>query len=285
MRIGLFGASSLIAQDLSIALEAVGCEVIGFSSRSTSENSFRQYSDFGKLEDLEVVINLIGGHKKNHPVSDFKTIAVLDNLACEWSVSRNRPYIFLSSGAVFGPHRTAAVTSDQTPTFRRDFDSYAREKYRSEQKHAALRSHGGRVHDLRIFSYASHKFIQEGNYFLSSILHAIRTSSVFEVNGQDFVRDYIGASELTQAVLACIDSCEGQVSNLFSGEPTTRSQILDFCSKDLGLDVELRASSVCENKIAEIYCAEPFNSLRLYSPRKSLDVVRESFLSSPVTKQ
>lgn len=252
--------------------------VIGFTSQSPSKTIMTQYSDLAKHGDISVLINLIGGHSRNYPLSDFSRIEELDDIGCTWSVSHDKPYIYLSSGSVFGTNLSSPIMSDCVPKFRSDLDHYAQSKIIAEQKHADLRSRGGKIHDLRIFSFAGPRFIKSGNYFLSALVDAVKNQALFRVIGTDFVRDYIGSKELAQAVSSCIASNVGLTSNLHSSEPTTRSQILEFFIEDLNLRCEFGARNLAEAEFTELYYSSPSELLQGYLPRRSLDVIRESVL-------
>jgi hypothetical protein len=280
LRIGLFGASGLVAQDLTLELEGLGYEVVGFSSKPSSKTSWNQYSELKQDEDLDVLVNLIGGHHKNSPGADLGGVAELDAFGCDWSVSCNRPYVYLSSGVVFGSNLSSAVSDDSPLTIGNDLDPYAQSKIGAELRHALLRSRGSKIFDLRIFSYAGPKFLKHGNYFLSALRTAVKSERVFLVKGADFIRDYIGPQELAQAIESTASSEVGFSANLFSDEPVSRTQILDYFVQDLGLRVDFGAPRLQIEESTEFYYSQPSKYLKNYVPRKSLNSIKQALKSA-----
>jgi dTDP-4-dehydrorhamnose reductase len=103
MRIGLLGGSGLIGQDLSEIAEIFGIEVEVFSRNEGSLGHAREYSLLSASDDLDAIVNLVGGHKQRDFGYGSEFQLHIDDLVCEWSRRLDRPFIFMSSGSVFDP--------------------------------------------------------------------------------------------------------------------------------------------------------------------------------------
>jgi nucleoside-diphosphate-sugar epimerase len=272
-KIGILGATGLIAQELIRELVFLGYDVTKFSRTQSSSLGLHPYDQLLEHNDLGAIVNLVGGHSKNSETAKLEQVHTIDELACEWSQTSARPYVYISSGAVFGSGHLQPVSVDSPFGLETTMDPYAQGKFNAEQRHSAIRTKGGRVSDLRMFSYAGPSFIQDGRYFLSSVLKAAVGKDVFYAEGSEFVRDYIGARELSSAILNVLKLEEGIRFNLYSEQSVTRKQILEFFKKRLDLSFVLHP----EEEI-EFYCSQVSNLLPDYKPRKSLDVISDSIL-------
>lgn len=274
-KIGILGATGLIAHELIRELIFLGYEVTKFSRTQSSRLGLHLYDQLLRHNDLDGIVNLVGGHSKNSDTAKLEQVQTIDELACEWSQTFGRPYVYISSGAVFGKGHLGPVSVDTPFGLGTTMDPYTQGKFNAEQRHSALRTNGVRVSDLRMFSYAGPSFIQDGRYFLSSVLKAAVGKDIFYAEGSEFVRDYIGARELSSAILNVLKLEEGIKFNLYSEQAATRKQILDFFKKRLDLNFVLNP----EEEI-EFYCSQVSNFLPDYRPRKSLDVISDSILSA-----
>lgn len=276
MKVGLFGSTGLIGQELTAELQGSGHEVVGFSRHPARGDGLVDYSHALEARDLSFVVNLIGGHERNpdHRGKDLKFD--LDALACEWSKTFDRPYIFISSGAVFGASSGRPFKNTSPHAIPPLGDSYAASKMLQEKSHIVLRGQGVKVSDLRIFSYAGPLFIRNGNYFLTELANATLANRVVEISGRDFVRDYIGARELAQVCLALGAGEEPKAFSLFSAEPVSKSQILDYFSDEMGLRYNWTQVGESSGGSIEHYCSEPFKEVNSYFPRKSIEAIAES---------
>lgn len=276
MKIGLFGSTGLIGLELKSHLKGLGHEVVPFSRIPNRKIGLVGYETLFGISDLSVIVNLIGGHAKNNPEVGQKYGIDLDALACEWSKANDRPYIYISSGAIFGHSFGKIVTSSSPFVMPPIGDSYTASKLLHEKRHSELRRQRVRVSDLRIFSYSGPLFIKKGNYFLSELMKAAHSGHVLEIVGQDFVRDYVGASELAQAILALSTGANPTAFNLFSAEPVRKSQILALFSERMGLSYVWSQSEKSAVDAVQHYLSEASQEIEQYNPRTSMETIRES---------
>jgi nucleoside-diphosphate-sugar epimerase len=273
--IGVLGATGLIAQELISDLVIQGYKVTKFSRVRSSGLGLHSYDDLREHKDLGALVNLVGGHYVNADIAKLDQVDAIDALACEWSQVFGRPYVYISSGAVFGKNQIGPVTVDSPLGPEGSMDSYAKGKLHAERRHSELRSKGARVSDVRMFSYAGPRFVKDGRYFLSSAFKAAKDKDVFYSSGSEFVRDYIGARELSSAISNTLQLEEGIKFNLFSKEAATRKQILDVFQSKLDLNFVWNP----EDEL-EYYCSDASNSLPNYTPRASIDVITASILQA-----
>jgi nucleoside-diphosphate-sugar epimerase len=276
MKVGLLGSTGLIGSELTAELQSLGHEVVRFSRHPERELGLFGYSSLLGAQELSVVVNLIGGHEKNRDNFGQDLKLELDALACEWSRTFNRPYIFISSGAVFGAS-SGKPFNDTTPHALAPLgDSYTALKLMQEKRHIELREHEMKVSDLRIFSFAGPLFIRKGNYFLSELAKAALDGRKLEISGPDFVRDYVGARELAQAIFALEAGEKPRALNLYSAKPVSKSQILKFFSDEMGLCYNWTLFGESGEEPLEYYCSETSKEINSYSPRKSIEAIAES---------
>ena len=276
MKVGLFGSTGLIGAELTAELQGLGHEVVRFSRHPEKEPGLVGYSSPLAAQELSAIVNLIGGHEKNPDKHGQDLRIELDALACEWSKNFDRPYIYISSGAVFGVS-SGEPFKDTTPHAIAPLgDTYTALKLIQEKRHIELRDQELKVSDLRIFSYAGPLFIRNGNYFLSELAKAARDGRALEISGPDFVRDYVGAKELAQVVLALGAGEKPSAFNLYSAEPVRKSQILEFFSNEMGLRYNWKLFEESREESLEYYSSVTSQEIHSYSPRKSIEAIAES---------
>jgi nucleoside-diphosphate-sugar epimerase len=273
MKIGLLGGSGLIGQDLVKEAASFGVEVEVFSRLSGTSGSFREYSSLRDTEDLDALVNLVGGHK----AANFESTAVeqlrIDDLAMAWAGKMGRPYIYISSGAVFDsdafPVHSASFLSKQE-----GFSSYSSLKIFIENRHDEVRRTGVPVSDLRLFSFSGEGFIRDGEYFLSQVLESCQTQSKFIAHGQEFLRDYVGSSEIWQAILGVCDSKLVPKFNLFSGEPINRRGVFEiFATAFPGWNPVIAENLTTHSGS---YFSHADSKIPNYTPRSSKTAIQES---------
>ena len=274
MKIGVFGSTGLIAVELKNELEALGHYVVRFSRNPKTEIGFIHYNSLYEIEDLDLIVNLAGDHPKNRSEPSHLGLDDLDMLGCEWSAKKGRPYVFVSSGSVFGISRIGPVSHFSSYVDHDLCDDYTKTKLSLERRHFELRVKGDMVSDIRIFSYAGPLFIKNGNYFLSELFSASKDGRAITVSDSDFLRDYIGARELAQAVIGLGVGSEPLSYNLSSLRPASKQEVLDIFSNQFGLLYEWGSSIPPQGRPVDYYCAEFSNQLVGYLPRASIEVIR-----------
>jgi hypothetical protein len=118
--------------------------------------------------------------------------------------------------------------------------------------------------------------MENGNYFLSELFSASQRNREITITGSDFLRDYIGARELAQAVMKLGGGSEPLSHNLSSLKPAGKQEILDIFSSQVGLRYEWKSSTQRQVKTVDYYCAEFSDKLGGYHPRYSIDVIRDA---------
>lgn len=280
IKIGFLGASGLIAQELRGYAASQGHEVIGFGRAESPWLNIEPYSHLSYHPDLSALVNLVGGHSKNTSILNPGSISEIDVLASDWALSNSKPYIFISSGAIFGSRSEFPVFDGSPLATDEPLEPYVLSKLEAESRHETLRSQGGHVSDLRIFSYAGPHFLLGGNYFLSSVFRAAVNGKEFEVKGPGFIRDYIGARELWEAIEICLSLPAGVRANLFSAAPISRVQLMGLISNNFGLTFNYPTVTNAGDSGVEKYYSRHSDLLNSYRPRKSIEVVLESFIDA-----
>ena len=92
----------------------------------------------------------------------------------------------------------------------------------------------------------------------------------------NFLRDYIGVKELAQAVMAFGEGAAPLSFNLSSLKPASKQEVLDLFTSHFGLIYNWDPVFGRKKKVEEYYCAEFSEELRGYSPRRSIDVIRDA---------
>lgn len=275
--IGLFGSTGLIALELRSELEAMGHKVVNFSRFAHIEKKFHRYDAIGDLNGLSAIVNLAGNHSTNFSRLGPDCLSHLDRIGCDWSQSTGKPYLYISSGAVFGANLSEPVSASCPYSDPKFLDSYAQTKLESERRHSDLRTSGVQVSDLRMFSFAGPLFIKRGNYFLSKLFNAAKRSEEIKLHGRDFSRDFIGSKELSQVVLALAQQKIPPLSfNLFSRQAATKSDILALFQSHLNLRFRWEFSGETEDRRIEYYCANSSTEIGSYQPRKSIDAIKDA---------
>jgi nucleoside-diphosphate-sugar epimerase len=276
MKIGLLGGSGLIGQDLAAEAASLDIEVEIFSRSSGTLGTFQEYSSLREAEDVDALVNLVGGHK----AADFESTAEeqlrIDLLASAWAGRMDRPYIYMSSGSVFDSdafpvHSTSSLSRQE------DFATYSSLKIFLENRHDEARKVGVPVSDFRLFSFSGERFMRDGEYFLSQVLEACQTRSAFTARGDGFLRDYVGSSEIWQAVLGACDSKLVPKFNLFSGEPISREGVFEIFASAFPGWKPVIAASFTQN--SALYYAHADPKVPNYTPRSSKTVIQSALKS------
>lgn len=203
--------------------------------------------DFG-TQDCDVVVNCIGfGNPqklKENLSSIFSTTAWFDDLIIAYLIRQpNAFYINLSSGAALGPDFSEPATEKSearypvNPIAHESF--YGIAKLHTEAKHRALPNLN--IVDLRVYSYFSRFIDPNTGFLLCEIASCLRSGTTFVTNRTNIVRDFCHPNDLFQLITRCIaQSSHNQVYDLYSRQPVSKLELLDFCAQHYGLRYELQ---------------------------------------------
>jgi len=268
--LALLGGTSPLARDLIPELVKLGYECSVFS-RSGSRSTF-SYDEFN-AEKYAGVINLIGGHKSSLTSRDARQVLMLDQRLTKATMQAGSHYVHLSSGAVFG--QLSSPANSESPYAKSLLkNTYGELKINLEQEHALRRSLGGRIADLRIFSFVGDASLRQTDYFLSLALQAIRASSTLTISGKSFLRDCISGFELASAIDSTLSSGFSGVANLHTLAPASREDLVRRLVAEFELKVTYRT---VDDLDSVIYCASPEGILPNYRPNSSMSIVAREF--------
>jgi len=155
-------------------------------------------------------------------------------------------YINFSSGAIYRDFSKPAFFDSKSSITINHIDSkdfYSIAKINSEAKHRSNNSLT--IFDIRVFSYFS-KFIDlEGPSFITEIICCLKNNKPFITNSNDMLRDYSGSDDLFQLVKKCSEhSGVNSGFDLYTTNPVSKFEIIDFFSKNYSLKWEIEKSII-----------------------------------------
>jgi GDP-4-dehydro-6-deoxy-D-mannose reductase len=135
--------------------------------------------------------------------------------------------VYVSSGHVYATQPPGALANEMTPTAPRSV--YAQSKLAAEQTLAErARGAGFDLTIARVFGLIAPQ--QPSNYVLPGLLRRVRERNLSGVPGLDYVRDYLDARDVCDALLDLIATEREQnvphVFNVCSGEPVSLRSIV-----------------------------------------------------------
>lgn len=164
--------------------------------------------------------------------SDASALALLDR-------HRDAPYIFLSSGAVYGTGFAEPAGADTPacvpvnclgPTA-----FYTVAKLHAEAVHRSMPAR--RIIDLRIFNYISRALNPNARFLVTDVIRAVRDGTVFETVDEPMMRDFIGPVDLRNLLLACLAAPSGFNGpvDAYSRAPIGKAALLALMAARFGL--------------------------------------------------
>ena len=203
-------------------------------------------------ERYDVVVNTAGPGdpvmQRNLDSRIVETLDRLDLMVLDYlDGSNDVNYIYISTGAVYagGYEKAADDASVLTlPVGRVDAVSmYPLAKLSAEARHRARGS--ARIADIRLFGYISERLDPNAGFFLSKVLNAIGEDTPFATNRSDFVRDFVGPTEMVDMIERIIDVGGGNDAfDIYSAAPLTKLELLEQLAEVYGLNV-------CFNEVIE----------------------------------
>lgn len=291
-RIAILGATSQIARDLIISFSASEDKHLHLFARRPEEVAkwlaltglpgrypVDDFFKFAKRE-FDAVINFVGVGNPAQAIamgtSIFETTLKYDMLALDY-LNRHPDcrYLFLSSGAVYGPDFDEPVNENSKATIAINHlqpqDWYAVAKLYAECRHRAL-SHLPIV-DIRVFNYFSHTQDVSARFLITDILRAIQHGDTLITSSDNIVRDYIGPDDFYQMVALILAApVTNDVVDCYTKAPVDKVTLLSSMSHNFGLMYEIKqtpvgvnATGVKTNYFSRNHRAQTFK----YNPEKS----------------
>lgn len=213
----------------------------------------------------------------------FHATTTSDEIALEVS-ARNpaMPYIFLSSGAVYGDgfetpaHETKPATFQINPICPSSY--YAIAKCHAEAIHRSCPNQT--IIDLRIFNYISRTQDIGSRYFVIDMVGAIMRGDIFETSDEPMVRDFINPEvfrDLVRTIMVVPPGTNRPV-DAYSAAPISKSEMLNIMSSEFGLKYKIvdkpniiNATGRKDRYYSEFKSASDLGYVPLYT---SADIIR-----------
>lgn len=155
-----------------------------------------------------------------------------------------RLYIFLSSGAVYGPGLDKPADEDAHLSLtvnRPDLSPYALSKLHAEAKHRALASLN--IVDVRVFAYFSRWMDLQGKFFLAELARALKSGETFRTAPADMIRDTVTPEDFATLVRTILKAwTEGPINlalDVYSQAPCGKFELLDAMSEAFDFTYEI----------------------------------------------
>jgi nucleoside-diphosphate-sugar epimerase len=255
MRIVIMGAGSTVAKDLITSfndehfLELFSREPSS-ASRWMVEKGFknffaRPYADFKSLKDADVIINFVGAGDpamiQRLGADIFKITQTFDEMALDYiNQHRECKYIFISSGAVFGDNFLTPADANKNAIIPinnvQPQHYYGIAKAQAEIRHRVT---GRNIIDLRLYNYFSSTCNLKQRFMISDIIRAIQTKTVFQVDRNNIMRDYVGPLDFYQMIYVLMNT--GQINtaiDCYSRQPVSKTSLLTTMAERYGLEYE-----------------------------------------------
>jgi nucleoside-diphosphate-sugar epimerase len=259
-RIAILGATSQIARDLIISFSASEDEHLHLFARRpeavakwlvlaglAERYPVDDFSGFTKRE-FDAVINFVGVGDPAQAVamgaSIFETTLKYDMLVLDYLHQHPEcRYLFLSSGAVYGPNFDEPVDENSKAAIAINHlqpqDWYAVAKLYAECRHRAL-SHLPIV-DIRVFNYFSHTQDVSARFLITDILRAIQCGDILITSSDNIVRDYIGPDDFYQMVALILAApAVNDVVDCYTKAPVDKMTLLSSMNQHFGLSYEVK---------------------------------------------
>lgn len=154
------------------------------------------------------------------------------------------PYVFMSSGAVYGSDFAAPATA--TTAARLPINAitpehfYAAAKLYTEVRHRA--EAGLTLVDVRIFNVVSRRMDPASRFIVSDMARAVREATVFETVDAPMMRDYLGPEDLRallQAALSAPVGFNGAI-DAYSRAPISKRELVELFVSEFGMKAAWR---------------------------------------------
>lgn len=303
MNIAILGATSNIAKDLILNIISKNPEidVSLFARNLSSINSWLDqknitssikksciYEDFKKNDKYDVIFNFVGIGDPAKAIemggSIFDITHQYDTLAIDY-INHNpkTKYIFLSSGAVYGPDNFSKNVHNQSQgnfrinNFQRQ-DWYSIAKLHAECRHRSLKDKS--IIDIRVFNYINTNLDINSRFLIADAVRAIKYNRDFLTSSNNITRDYIGPDDFYNLIKSflLVSDFNGPV-DCFTKSPVKKFTMLDMLKKEFGLDyfiddspVGINSTGDKANYYSKNYIAKDYGYSPIYS---SLETIKK----------
>ncbi len=259
MRIAILGATSQIARDLIVSFSAGEEHHLHLFARRPDEVTkwlafaglsanypVDEFSEFSGQE-FDAVINFVGVGNPAQAVamgnSIFDITLRFDEMVLDYL--RIHPacrYLFLSSGAVYGPAFEEPVTGN-TPAIVAINNLSSQEWYGAAKLHAECRH---RAHpelsiiDIRVFNYFSRTQDLSARFLITDIMRAIRDKTVLKTSADYIVRDFLHPFDFYKLVSALLSTPVTNVAvDCYTRAPIEKTKLLAAMQENFRLRYEI----------------------------------------------
>lgn len=268
MRIAIFGGTSQIAKDFTLASSKLSDDEIVLFSRKTDylrswlqeENIYGRYcaldyADIGAAAPFDAIMNFVGvgdpAKALEMGASIFDVTAKYDQIALNYLNRHTKcRYIFMSSGAAYlsdfkVPADINTMTSFQINQIQQS-DWYGISKMHAEARHRA--SSKLPIVDIRIFNYFSHTQDMNAAYFITQAAQAISNKTVLKTLPDQMVRDYLHPLDFSQLVLKILQSPATNCAvDAYSLAPIDKMTLLEAIQSKFGLQYQILSNMSYDN--------------------------------------
>ncbi len=210
----------------------------------------KKYEEFNNFK-FDAIINCIG-------ISDPLKLLEMDSSLCAefteyddmvLAYLEENPltnYIYFSSGAVYGENFSEPA-NDLTEITIPDYEvsAYALCKMKTELKHRQLKKF--KIIDVRLFSFFSRYIDMNSKFIISEIAKSIQEKKIFFTNDIDICRDYVHPEDLFKFLKVCIDHDSNRALDVYSREPISKKELLDYLKNKFGLKYEINKENILKS--------------------------------------
>lgn len=253
--IAILGATSHIARDFVLAASRAGYDLFLFSRRPQDVSAWltshgmtgsrpvsEGYENFG-IHDYDVIVNFVGIGDPARAASMGSSILDVtqqfDALASTYLEQHPEArYVFLSSGAVYGP--TFPEPANQNTMAQIPINHLSGQDYYSIAKLYAETCHRTLaplpIIDIRVFNYFSRTVDIAARYFITDILRAIREGCELETGSATMHRDYLVPTDFFTLVDCVLRASPANCAvDTYSRAPVEKFELLDAMRREFGL--------------------------------------------------
>jgi nucleoside-diphosphate-sugar epimerase len=312
MHIAILGATSQIAKDLirsfdqntGYKLTLFGRNVSDIKVWQQKQNFFRKqevfsYDEFSQNLGFDAIINFVGIGDPARAQSIGRGIldltAKYDVLATEY-VNRHPycRYLFLSSGAVFGPNYDVPVNEHSYAKFPinhpQPHDWYGIAKLQAEYLHRSFNNLN--IVDLRVFNYFSHTQDMGARFLITDAVRAIRDKIVLKTNGDNLTRDFLHPEDFYQLVFKVLTSeFMNTALDCYTQNPIDKFSLLNslneqfnLCFEITNIEAGIQATGSKINYYSLNHAAEKLGYKPRYSSLAGISVEVQKYLNTLSSK-
>ena len=259
--IAVLGATSRLASDFLLSSAGTGLCFALYARRPEAVASLLRehglppdwnggtltdFADHIRLsaQDFRAVLNFVGvgdpAKALRMGADIFEATLASDRLALDLlERAPGTPYVFMSSGAVYGTQFDAPAGAG-TPAIipinemmPQDFYSVA--KLHAEAVHRSCQ--GATIIDLRIFNYVSRWLDPDSRFIVSDMIRAVRQGSVFETADVPMYRDFLHPEGFRDLLMVCLAAPPGtnRPIDAYSRAPIAKRELLELMAAEFGM--------------------------------------------------